>query len=360
MKTDKKAFSILISLSILLGGGAGIITSTMTSRAIESYAAQLLKDQKLISLIPRKSPSLPGTFAEAMKVNREASMRSLAVILPVSAPSTQPAAWVFPTGDLRFGVSVTGDGWILTTAQAFGPKAVGQDWDVYVEGRSYKIDKVVRDSHSSLVLLKLQNANGLSTVSFGKPEAEVSGNTLVAWAGEEDIMPTILEAADQDVKFGPLGAEVFSTIWRAGDELPAGAPIFSVEAELLGFALGEAEVFPLHHAGGFVQDVLKTGTPKLSKLGASVLDLSRAYNVSESVTGGRSDGAVIISLPAGPALTAGLAVGDIILDIDGRAVTHAETLAEILADYEPGEIANIHLIRGQDSLQFAVTLGELE
>lgn len=368
MKTDQRTLAILITLSLVLGGGAGVISSTMTSRAIESYAAQLLNDQKLISLIPKKSPALPGTFEEAMKLNREASLRSLAIIMPTSTPTTNPAAWIFPTSTLQLGVPVTGDGWILTTSAGFSAKSAVKDFDVYVEGKRYQIEKVARDPRSALVLLKLQNASGLSTVSFGKPEDVSSGTTLVAWAGAEDITPTILEAADMEVKYGVQSAEVFSTIWKAGDVLAPGVPVFSTDADLLGFALSDGQVFPLHHAGGFVQDVLRTGSPKLAKLGAYILDLSRAYNVSTDLSAGRAGGAVVVSPTVGvsavvvnsPAAKAGLQAGDIILDVDGRAVTHAETLAEILADYEPGEIANIHLIRGQDSMQFAVTLGELE
>jgi S1-C subfamily serine protease len=353
MKSDQRSVGVVIVLSLLLGSGAGIISSTITSRAIESYAAQLLNDQKLISLIPRKSPSLPGTFEEAMKKNREASLRSLAVILPAAQPSALASGWVFPEGALKLGVPVTNDGWILTTSSAFSTKAALKDWEVYAEGKRFLIEKVVRDPHSTLVLLKLQNANGLSTVSFGKPEDVESGSTVIGWGGEEDIRATLLEAADADVKQGPQSAETFSTTWRVGMSLPAGVPVFSSDAELLGFVTSGTDVFPLHHSGEFVQDVLKTGSPKLAKLGVTILDLSRAYNVSEVVTQSRGEGALLLT-GAGE-----LHALDIILDVDGRAVTHADTLAEILADYEPGEIANMHVLRDGQNMQFAVTLSEL-
>lgn len=353
MKADKPVVGIVITLSLVLGGGAGVISSTMTSRAIESYAAQLLNDQKLISLIPRKSPALPGTFDEAMKRNREASLHSLAILLPASVPTATPAGWIFPDDTLKLGVPVTSDGWILTTASSFSTKAVAKDWDVYVDGRRFLIDRVVRDTHSSFVLIKLQNANSLSTVSFGKPEDVESGSTVIAWGGEEDIRPTLLEAADAEVKSGPQAAEVFTTTWRVGNTLPTGSPVFSADAELLGFVMSGEEVFPLHHSGEFVQDVLKTGSPKLAKLGVTVLDLSRAYNVSAAVSQGRREGALVISE------VGELKALDIILDVDGRAVTHAETLAEILADYEPGEIANMHVLREGKTTELSVTLGEL-
>ncbi|MFA5946556.1 MAG: hypothetical protein WC813_00870 [Patescibacteria group bacterium] len=353
MKTDQRIFGAVIVLSIILGGGAGIISSTMTSRAIESYAAQLLNDQKLISLIPRKSPAIPGTFEEAMKKNREASLRSLAVLLPASTPSTAASGWIFPEGALKLGVPVTSDGWILTSSATFSSKLLPKDWDVYVEGKRFVIDRVVRDPHSTLVLLKLQNASGLLTVSFGKPEDVESGSTVIGWGGEEDVRATLLEAADADTRQGPQSAEVFATTWRVGSSLPAGVPVFSSDAELLGFVTSGTDIFPLHHSGEFVQDVLKSGSPKLAKLGVTVLDLSRSYNVSAEVTQGRGEGALVLN-----------AVGllqalDIILDVDGRAVTHADTLAEILADYEPGEIANIHVLRAGQNVQLAVTLGEL-
>jgi serine protease Do len=360
MKNDQRLFFTVMVLSVILGAGAGIISSTFTSRAIESYAAVLLNDQRYLSLIPRKSPSLPGTFDDAMKVNREASLRSLVTLLPHAEESVVAAGWVFPRGDLHLGIPVTSDGWVLTTSSAFSSAAGVKDFDAYVQGRRYTIDRVVRDPHSVLVLLKLANASGLPTVSFGKPEDVVSGSTLVGWGAPEGVSATVLSAADAELKFGAAPAEEFTTTWETAQAFTPGEPIFSASGDLLGFALSGSTVFPLHHSGDFVQDVLKTGTPKLAKLGASVLDLSRAYNVSSTLTQGRSEGAYVVSVTSGsPAATGGLLASDIILDVDGRAVSHAETLSEALADYDPGEIANIRVLRAGATLELVVTLGEL-
>jgi S1-C subfamily serine protease len=72
---------------------------------------------------------------------------------------------------------------------------------------------------------------------------------------------------------------------------------------------------------------------------------------------GRDRGALVASIEdGGPAATAGLLVGDIIVEIDGVAVTGPDTLRTVLGD-RPGAQVKIAIVRGGARQELDATLG---
>jgi hypothetical protein len=65
-------------------------------------------------------------------------------------------------------------------------------------------------------------------------------------------------------------------------------------------------------------------------------------------------------LPDGPAAEAGLLVGDVIVAVEGKALAPEQSLAEIVANYQPGDQLNLQVQRGGDpnaEKAIAITLG---
>src|SRR5262249_34508800 len=76
-----------------------------------------------------------------------------------------------------------------------------------------------------------------------------------------------------------------------------------------------------------------------------------------AATGGRDRGALVSSIEdGGPAATAGITVGDIIIEVDGVAVTGPDSLRTVLGD-RPGAAVKIAIVRGGAKQELAVTLG---
>ncbi len=59
----------------------------------------------------------------------------------------------------------------------------------------------------------------------------------------------------------------------------------------------------------------------------------------------------------GPAETAGVQVGDVIVSIDGKAIESFDALREILAAQEPGDEIKVKLQRGEETIEVQLTLG---
>jgi S1-C subfamily serine protease len=363
---DLKVVTLL--LSAVVGAGAGVVATVLTSQAIDDYAASLLDDRRFTALAPQKAVSLPGTYEESLKALRDDASRSLAVIATGSVDSALSGQWITADARRGLGVVVSSDGWVLTTSAILPPSLDLSGLDVWVEKKRFTIERTVRDSSTPLVLMKLENASQLPTAGFGSAEDVESGDFLFLVDGERSLKPLALKESDREILFGSQKAETFTTGWVIGENVKSGLPLFASSGGLLGFTTGEATAFPLHHSRGFVQDTVRSGGVKSAGLGAYVADISRVYNITEEIKGGRNSGAVIIApnlqtsgiLKGGPADKAGLLVRDIIIDVDGEAVTSKQSLSEILSSYDPGEIANMRVIRAGQTLDVAVTLVELK
>jgi 2-alkenal reductase len=71
------------------------------------------------------------------------------------------------------------------------------------------------------------------------------------------------------------------------------------------------------------------------------------------------DGAFIAEVtPGGPAATAGLQPGDVVVGVDGEEVRSFEELLTIVAFHQPGEQVTLSVARGGEQLELPLTLGE--
>ena len=72
-----------------------------------------------------------------------------------------------------------------------------------------------------------------------------------------------------------------------------------------------------------------------------------------------NQGAVIVDLvPGGPAADAGIVVGDVIVQFDGKTVTDSEQLGELIHEHKPGDQVTVGLVHADGSGgEVTVTLG---
>jgi S1-C subfamily serine protease len=61
----------------------------------------------------------------------------------------------------------------------------------------------------------------------------------------------------------------------------------------------------------------------------------------------------------GPAATAGLKVGDVIVQLDNIQVTSVQSLGDALLSKSPGDTVAVTIYRGSQQMTINVTLGEL-
>ncbi len=126
---------------------------------------------------------------------------------------------------------------------------------------------------------------------------------------------------------------------------------YSAVAEGLGFAI------PANKAMAVTEQLIEQGYFSYPYLGIRwqwlTPQITRRYNLPV-------DGGVYISLvnPNSPADTAGLQDGDIIVQMGDQQLDDAHPFINVLYNYSPGDSTEIQVVRGDQTLELTVTLGE--
>ncbi|MFA6017644.1 MAG: PDZ domain-containing protein [Patescibacteria group bacterium] len=355
-----------VLLGVTAGAGAGVIGSVWTSRALSDYADQLLLAQDIPQVSLTQPTPIPGTYEEALSRVRERAKTGSALFVLHSNDTTSPDDW-FSTNDvIAYGAVVSDDGWIAIDSSALkGITRPIDTVDVWISQSRYAISNIVFDEGTSLMMVHV-DAKNLVSASFAST-SDVQSGTMMFVAGDTVVIPTSVIETDLRVAHGVLPVETFTTVWKLSEEASMSMPILNAAGNLAGFTQsGSAIALPIHHALGAIRDVVKSGEISSPMFGAYSVDLSSTFAVMPSIRQDLRAGALIVApnaneravLVDGPAANAGVALGDVILAVDGEAVTESTTLAEMLAAYDVGDAARLSLYRGGETITVSVTLGD--
>lgn len=370
----KSSFSIknirlsgfVITVSVICGALAGAATAISTNQSLERYAQALADRERLFLIAQEKPRPLPGTYEEALGRVQDIGWSSTALIRPVTQ-DTEGTTGLFTIEDTSgVGTVVTSDGWILFHATSLTEfQNIATEAEVWVEGRRLTVERVVEDSVTDFVLVKVQ-ASGLTTLAFGLSNEMLGGDLVFVINGADKIIPSSI--ADARVAQAELAqpAEVSGYVWELVDQVSTSAPIVNSAGQLVAFSTNSGEVMPLHDIRPFVQSVLRYGEPRYAGLGARVVAVNQLLNAPAQIKSLAPDGVLIIPASNGaraialnsPAAQAGLQANDIILAIDGVFINNTRSLASLLASYQPGDSAEVTYVRNGSEQEVEVVFSE--
>jgi serine protease Do len=239
-----------------------------------------------------------------------------------------------------------------------GPQ--GRSYQARVVGTSREIDlAVIKIDAHGLPTLPIKNSmpparQGEMVFAFGSPEGlrnTVTMGVVSAVARQPDPdSPLVYVQTDTPINPGNSGGALVNA---NGDLVGINTFILSSSGgnQGLGFAIPEgvvASAYPQLVKFGHIHQpaigaLVQTITPEL----AAALRLKRDFGV-------------IISdiSPGGPADTAGLKIQDVVLNVDGGAISSLPQFAQNLYLHKTGEHAALEILRGSDRLKINVNLGE--
>lgn len=140
-----------------------------------------------------------------------------------------------------------------------------------------------------------------------------------------------------------------------------GGALVDGDGHVLGVVTGTAirgttVVVPSEFAWADAREVVATGGTKQGYLGLGSMPVLLADGQRES---GRDRGLLVTAVAAGgPAATAGVVVGDIIVAFDGTPVDDHDTLVASLRGDVVGRAATLSLVRGHGAVDLTVTVSE--
>ncbi|MEL7128036.1 MAG: Do family serine endopeptidase [Pseudomonadota bacterium] len=272
-------------------------------------------------------------------------------------------------GSLGSGFVISSDGLIVTNNHVI--ESADQIEAVFSDGRTLLATLVGRDADTDLAVLKVESEDPLPFVEFADSDIAEVGDWVMAIGNPfgfgGSVSAGIISALERDIQSGRY--DNFIQTDAAINRGNSGGPLFTLSGEVVGVntaiisptggSVGIGFSIPANLARQVTDQIVEYGAPRRGWLGVNVQpvteDIAAAY--------GRDDtGGVLITNVAddGPALAAGIEVGDLVLTFDGREVESTRSLTRIVADTEIGKQVRVGLVRNKSSRSVTVTLGELE
>ena len=299
------------------------------------------------------------------------SRTSLAILSDQLADAAATAAESIVAVHARPRLPSTGihwqDGVVVTT-----DGTVRRDSDITVtlpDGGSLAATLAGRDRRTDLAVLRVA-AGSLSTARLGNPASLRPGHLVLALARLGEGAPR--------VSFGAVSA--VGGRWRCwkGGEIDrllqsnltlypgfGGGPLVDATGQIHGMNSGAlsrafATTIPVETVNRTVRQLLERGYVARGWLGAAMQPV-RFNPVAQRRLGLEGDsGLVILSVePDGPAASAGLLVGDVIVKHGGRPLEDIDDLVDALGATDVvGRTFNLDLVRGGELVKADVLIGE--
>ena len=282
-----------------------------------------------------------------------------------------------PRGPLRpFGLGsgfiISPDGHIVTNAHV-----VENSDEINVrlsDRREFKAKVIGRDERSDVAVIKI-DATGLPTVKVGDLSKLRVGEWVIAigspFGFQNTVTAGIVSAKSRENLSGDpnLDAVPFIQTDVAVNPGNSGGPLLNMRGEVVGinsqifsrtgsFA-GISFAIPIDYASNIVDQLMKTGKVVRGRIGVGIQNVTR--DLADSLGLARSQGAAVSNVEEGsPAAKAGLEVGDVILQINGRPVEGSADLSRTIRTMKPGSSVRLSIWRGGKSRDVTVTIAEFK
>jgi serine protease Do len=270
---------------------------------------------------------------------------------------------------LGSGVIVSPDGYILTNNHVISGAT---EIKVYLpDKRQFKGKVVGTDPKTDIAVVKIAATN-LPTITMGDSSKIQVGDLAFAIGDPFGIGETATMGIVSATGRNGLDIEDYEDFIQTDAAINpgnSGGALVNVRGELIGINTailsnggggnqGIGFAIPIDMARRVMDEILKHGKVVRGYLGVVIQevtpDLGKAFHVPEG------KGALIGDVtPDGPAAKAGLQKGDVIEDLNGKAVDSINDLRLQIASMAPGTVVHLKVLRNGQPRDVSLTLGEL-
>jgi serine protease DegQ len=144
----------------------------------------------------------------------------------------------------------------------------------------------------------------------------------------------------------------------------SGGPLINVDGKVLGlntngFGRGRAVTIPVSTVNRVVDELLDKGYVARPYLGIAMQPVAIPEALRGKLKSAAAGGLMVLHVEAGgPADKAGIVLGDVIVELQGKPVLDTEHIQDLLASAKVNEKIVTTVIRGGAPLELSITLGE--
>ncbi|MBK8458415.1 MAG: Do family serine endopeptidase [Phyllobacteriaceae bacterium] len=266
------------------------------------------------------------------------------------------------------GFFISEDGFIVTNNHVVDG---GAEFTVVLDNGDELDAKLIgRDERTDLAVLKVDASRSFTYVAFADDSKIRVGDWVVAVGNPFGLGGTvtagIVSARGRDIGAGPY--DDFIQIDAAVNRGNSGGPAFNQSGEVVGVNtaifspsggnVGIAFAIPASLAKDVVNKLMTGGTIARGWLGVAIQPVDQ--DIAESLGLQGTKGA-LVSDPQdnSPAKAAGIKSGDVITEVDGKAIESPKDLSRLIGDLTPGKEIELTLMRGGKPEKLKLTLGKL-
>ena len=234
------------------------------------------------------------------------------------------------------------------------------------DGTKLPATLIGHDDKTDLALLRVKSAKPLIAVKFGDSTLMRVGDWVMAIGNPFGLGGTvtvgIVSARNRDINSGPY--DDFIQTDAAINPGNSGGPLVDAQGRVIGINTAIADpgsaqnvgfAIPISNVTSII-DLLRKGKQP-AYLGVNSVDVNQARADGHDVS--VDAGAYVEMVSKGtPADRAGVKVGDVVVEVDGKAITSAAALGGIIRQYLPGDKVEIKANRAGETVTLHATLGE--
>jgi serine protease Do len=378
----KMRFSYGITAALLTGGAA---VSLITGIPAGAQVAQ--NDQgQMNTVVPRAGA--PASFADLTEqlqpavVNISTRQRITVEQTPNPFQGT-PFGQFFgnPGGNgapatreaqsLGSGFIVSADGYVVTNNHVIAPDQRAELEEVTVtlpDGTEYPAEVVGTDPQSDLAVLKISRREAFPFVRFGDSAHVRAGDWVIAIGNPFGLGGTVTSGIVSAV-LRSTGGGAFDRYIQTDASINrgnSGGPLFDMQGNVIGInnaiyspsggSVGIGFAIPAETASPIVQQLINGEEIQRGYLGVQIQPLDE--DMADALGLEERRGEIIQSVqPGEPADRAGLRADDVVISVDGRAVTPDQTLSYLVANIRPGTTVPLVVLRDGARRSINVTVG---
>jgi serine protease Do len=267
---------------------------------------------------------------------------------------------------LGTGFIISSDGYICTNHHVVAGMDVVK---VKINGKEYNAKIVGSDKFVDIALLKIDGVRDLKPVYFGDSDKVRIGDWAIAIGNPFGLDRTftvgvISAVARKDVdQMGNSHIQTDASI-NPGN---SGGPLINIDGEVIGVNrmiysqtggnLGIGFAIPINTAKYVLEELKKHGRVKRGYIGIHIAPITQ--EIAQELKIQDKKGIVIIGIMEGsPAAKAGLRIGDVILEANGKEINEPDELIRIVNETPIGKGIRLKIHRGKSTLEVLVIIAE--
>ncbi|MDD2876175.1 MAG: Do family serine endopeptidase [Acidiphilium sp.] len=365
--------------AVLLAGTSLAIATLRPAFADDQSLNATAKVQQDFKPIPSFAPLVTIVKPAVVSVTVHLKVQTAAEQGPPGMPTPFPFPFPFAQPQQPQAVEAKGSGFFISPKGYLvtNNHVVKNAKSVFVtlsDGERLVAKVIGTDPSTDLAVLKVSRSKPFPYLEFGDSAKVTPGQWVIAIGNPfglaETVTTGVVSALGRDIGDGEYDS--FIQVDAPINEGNSGGPLLNQKGQVIGVntailtptggSVGIGFSIPSDMVKRITTELIKQGHITRGFIGVQVQMISPEMATAMGLKShdGATDGALVAeTVPNGPAAKAGLKPGDVITQVDGKAVTNPRDLALAISEIKPGDAAKVNYERDGQEKSTAITVEKM-